>query len=99
MNSNGHISRRSIKANHQYPDVQQGLCDGIKNYVVSIVKTSVESYCLSPGKVCVAGPPGPKGIEGIRGERGPKGSTGIKGQKGIIFYYLVTCHLLNDTLL
>ena len=99
MNSNGQISRRSVKATHQYPDVQQGLCDGIKNYVVSIVKTSVESYCLSPGKVCVAGLPGPKGIEGSRGEPGPKGSTGIKGQKGIILYYLVTRHLLNDTLL
>ena len=83
MNFNGQISRRSLKTNHQYPDVLQGLSDGIKKYVVSIVKTSVESYCLSPGKVCVAGPPGPKGIKGTHGERGPKGSTGIKGQKGI----------------
>ena len=86
MNSNGQISRRSLKTNHQYPDVVQGLGDGIKNYVVSIVKTSVESYCLSPGKVCVAGPPGPKGIEGSRGERGPKGNTGIKGQKGVLLF-------------
>jgi len=83
VNSNGQISRRSLKTNHQYPDALQGLGDGIKNYVVSIVKTSVESYCLSPGKVCVAGPPGPKGIEGTPGERGPKGTTGIKGEKGI----------------
>lgn len=83
MNSNGHMSRRSLKTNHQYSDVLQGLGDGVKNYVLSIVKTSVESYCLSPGKVCVAGPPGPKGIEGSRGEQGPKGSTGIKGEKGI----------------
>jgi len=82
VNSNGQISRRSLKTNHQYPDALQGLGDGIKNYVVSIVKTSVESYCLSPGKVCVAGPPGPKGIEGTPGERGPKGTTGIKGEKG-----------------
>jgi len=82
MHPNGQISRRSIKTHSQYPDALQGLSDGIKNYVVSIMKESVESYCLSPGKVCVAGPPGPKGIEGSRGERGPKGSTGIKGQKG-----------------
>jgi len=83
MDSNGQISRRSLKTNRQYPDALQGLGDGIKNYVVSITKESVESYCLSPGKVCVAGPPGPKGIEGPRGERGPKGSAGIKGEKGI----------------
>ena len=81
--SNSQISRRSLKSHRLYPDVLQGLGDGIKNYVVSIVKTSVESYCLSPGKVCVAGPPGPKGIEGSPGGRGPKGSTGIKGEKGI----------------
>ena len=80
--SNGQISRRSLKTNRQYSDALQALGDGIKNYVVSIVKESVESYCLSPGKVCVAGPPGPKGIDGTPGERGPKGSTGIKGQKG-----------------
>ena len=83
MDSNGQMSRRSLKTNHQNPDALQGLSDGIKNFVVSIIKHSVESYCLSPGKVCVAGPPGPKGIEGSRGERGPKGNTGIKGQKGI----------------
>ena len=59
------------------------MSDGIKKYVTSIVKESVEYYCLSPNKVCVAGPPGPKGIEGSRGERGPKGSTGIKGERGI----------------
>ena len=83
MDSNGKLSRRSLKTNGRYIDVLRGLGDGIKNYVVSITKQSVESYCLSPGKVCVTGPPGPKGIEGSRGERGPKGSTGIKGQKGI----------------
>ena len=83
MHSNSQMSRRSLKTNHQNPDALQVLGDGIKNFVVSIIKESVESYCLSPGKVCVAGPPGPKGIEGSRGERGPKGSTGIKGQKGI----------------
>ena len=83
MHSNGQMSRRSLKTNHPNPDAIQGLSDGIKNFVVPIIKESVESYCLSPGKVCVAGPPGPKGIEGSRGERGPKGSTGIKGQKGI----------------
>ncbi|XP_020623009.1 opioid-binding protein/cell adhesion molecule homolog isoform X1 [Orbicella faveolata] len=82
MDSNGQISRRSLKTNSQYPDALQEIGDGIKKYVASIIKESVESYCVSPGKVCVAGPPGPKGIEGSRGERGPKGSTGIKGQKG-----------------
>ena len=85
MHSNGRMSRRSLKTNHQNPDALQGLSDGIKNFVVPIIKESVESYCLSPGKVCIAGPPGPKGIEGSRGERGPKGSTGIKGQKGCYF--------------
>lgn len=83
MNYNGQISSRSLNAKHQYPDVVQGLTVGIKNYVTSIFKESVESYCLSPGKVCVAGPQGPKGIEG------PKGSTGNKGQKGI--QHQVTC--------
>ena len=77
------MSRRSVITDNQNPDALQGLSDGIKNFVVSIIKESVESYCLSPGKVCVAGPPGLKGIEGSRGERGPKGSSGIKGQKGI----------------
>ena len=80
MNSNGPISRRSLSTNNQYPDTLQGLALGIKNYVASIVKESVESYCPSPGKVCVAGSPGPKGDEG---SQGPKGSPGIKGQKGI----------------
>ena len=83
MKSNGHVSRRSLKLNRQYADGIQEISDGIKKYVTSIVKESVESYCLSPNKVCVTGPPGPKGIEGSRGERGPKGSTGIKGEKGI----------------
>ena len=83
MDSNSKISRRSIRTDSQYPVALQEIGDGIKKYVTSIIKESVESYCLSPGKVCVAGPPGPKGIEGSRGERGPKGSTGIKGQKGI----------------
>ena len=83
MHSNSQISRRSLKTKTQYTDALQGLGDGIKNYVASITKESVESYCVSPGKVCVTGPPGPKGIEGPRGERGPKGSTGDKGEKGI----------------
>ena len=83
MDSKVQISRRSLKTNSQYPDALQEIGDGIKKYVASIIKESVESYCVFPGKVCVAGPPGPKGIEGSRGERGPKGSTGMKGQKGI----------------
>ena len=85
MYSNGEMSmsRRSLLTNHQYPDALQEISDRIKRYVASIVKESVGAYCVSPRKVCVAGPPGPKGIEGSRGEPGPKGSTGIKGQKGI----------------
>ena len=83
MASSGKISRRSVRTDSPYPAALQEIGDGIKKYVSSIIKESVESYCLSPGKVCVAGPPGPKGIEGPRGERGPKGSNGIKGQKGI----------------
>lgn len=75
-----------MKPNHQYPDGLQEMSDGFKKYVAAIVKESVESYCLSPNKVCVAGPPGPKGMEGSRGERGPKGTTGIKGEKGIQDY-------------
>ncbi|XP_078383110.1 uncharacterized protein LOC144665694 isoform X4 [Oculina patagonica] len=82
MNSKGHVSRRSVKTNSQYPDAVQQISDGIKNYVSSIVKESVQSYCLPPGKMCVAGPPGLKGIEGPRGERGPKGTAGVKGDKG-----------------
>ena len=78
-----HISRRSLKPNSQYPDGLQEINDGFKKFIASVVKDSVESYCLSPGKVCLAGPPGPKGIEGSRSERGLKGSTGIKGEKGI----------------
>ncbi len=83
MNSKGQISRRSVRTNSQYPDALQQIGDGVKKYVASIVKDSVQSYCLSPGKMCVAGPPGPKGIEGPRGERGPKGTAGVKGDKGI----------------
>ena len=83
INSNFQIYRRSLKPNSQYPDGLQEITDGIKKYVASVVRESVDSYCLSPGKVCMPGPPGPKGIEGSRGERGLKGSTGIKGEKGI----------------
>jgi len=91
MHYNGKILRRSLKTKGQYPDALQEIGDGIKKYVASIIKESVESYCVSPRKVCVAGPPGPKGIDGPRGERGPKGNTGIKGKKGIEDY--VTCYL------
>ena len=94
MDFNGQISRRSLKTNSQYPNALQEIGDGIKKYVASIIKESVESYCVSPGKVCVTGPPGPRGIERSRGERGPKGSTGIKGQKGI--QDLVTCSAVTE---
>ena len=83
MNSKGQISRRSVRTNSQYPDALQQISDGIKKYVASTVKESVQSYCLPPRKICVAGPPGPKGIEGPRGQRGPKGTAGVKGEKDI----------------
>ena len=55
-----------------------------RKYVTSIIAESIETYCLFPGKVCVAGPPGPKGIPGNRGKRGLKGTKGKKGTKGIM---------------
>ena len=76
------IIRRSLKTNHSYSDLDE-VGDGLKRYVKSIVAESVESYCLSPNKVCLAGPPGLKGIQGNRGKRGPKGTKGKKG-KGIM---------------
>ena len=61
MHSNSQMSRRSLKTNHQNPDALQVLGDGIKNFVVSIIKESVESYCLSPGKVVRGRSPRTKG--------------------------------------
>ena len=52
--------------------------------MTSIVTESIGTYCLSPGKVCVAGPRGPRGIPGNRGKRGPRGSKGKTGGKGIM---------------
>ena len=76
------IIRRSLKTNHSYSDLDE-VGDGLKRYVKSIVAESVESYCLAPNKICLAGPPGLKGIQGNRGKRGPKGTKGKKG-KGIM---------------
>ena len=50
--------------------------------MTSIVTESIGTYCLSPGKFCVAGPRGPRGIPGNRGKRGPRGSKGKTGEKG-----------------
>ena len=50
--------------------------------MTSIVTESIGTYCLSPGKVCVAGPRGPRGVPGNRGKRGPRGSKGKTGGKG-----------------
>ena len=47
--------------------------NGFKKYVTFIATESIGTYCLSPGKVCVAG-----------GRRGPKGTRGKPGAKGII---------------
>ena len=50
--------------------------------MTSIVTESIGTYCLSSGKVCVAGPRGPRGVPGNRGKRGPRGSKGKTGGKG-----------------
>ena len=55
---------------------------GFRKYMTSLVTESIGTYCLSPGKVCVAGPRGPRGIPGNRGKRGPRGSKGKTGEKG-----------------
>ncbi|KAJ7376528.1 hypothetical protein OS493_034265 [Desmophyllum pertusum] len=80
----GKIVRRSIKTRRNDSVGLKDLSDGFKRYVTSIIAQSVESYCLSPDKVCVAGPPGPKGIQGNLGKRGPKGTKGREGTKGIM---------------
>ena len=77
------VVRRSSKMNRGDSDLED-VGDGLKRYVKSIVAGSVESYCLTPNKVCLAGPPGAKGSQGGRGKRGPKGTKGKKGTKGII---------------
>ncbi|KAL9961767.1 hypothetical protein ACROYT_G030783 [Oculina patagonica] len=86
VSGNGYRSktvRRSLKTNHNNSK-QEEVGDGLKRYVNSIVVESLKSYCLAPGRVCVAGPPGPKGTQGNRGKRGPKGTRGKKGTKGIM---------------
>ena len=72
-----------MKTNHSDSDLDE-VGDGLKRYVKSIVAETVESYCLAPNKVCIAGPPGPKGNQGNRGKRGSKGTKGKKGTKGIM---------------
>ena len=76
--------RRSLKSNRNSSVSPAVDSDGFKKYVSSIIAQSLETYCLSPGKVCVAGPPGQKGIPGNRGKRGQKGTRGKKGTKGIM---------------
>ncbi|KAL9961761.1 hypothetical protein ACROYT_G030775 [Oculina patagonica] len=79
------IIRRNLKANHNNSKLKEvGDGTGLKRFVTSIVAESLESYCLAPRRVCVAGPPGPKGNQGNRGRRGPKGTKGKKGTKGIM---------------
>ena len=51
----------------------------IERFVTSII---VGSVCLTPGKVCVAGPPGPRGKRRPRGTNGRKGTQGIMGPPG-----------------
>lgn len=77
------IVRRNLKTNNSYSDLDE-VGDGLKRYVKSIVAESVESHCLAPNKVCLAGPPGPKGNQGNRGKRGPRGTKGKKGTKCIM---------------
>ena len=78
------IVRRSLKFNRNNSVSPAVAGDGFKKYVSLIIAESLETYCLSPGKVCVAGPPGQKGIPGNRGKRGQKGTRGKKGTKGIM---------------
>ena len=76
------IVRRSLRTNRS-DSVNQAEADtGFRKYVTSIVTESIGTYCLSPGKFCVAGPRGPRGIPGNRGKRGPRGSKGKTGEKG-----------------
>ena len=76
------IVRRSLTTNRS-DSVNQAEADtGFRKYMTSIVTESIGTYCLSPGKVCVAGPQGPRGIPGNRGKRGPRGSKGKTGGKG-----------------
>ena len=77
------IVRRSLNINRSDSVSQAEADTGFRKYMTSIVTESIGTYCLSPGKVCVAGPRGPKGIPGNRGKRGPRGSMGKKGGKGI----------------
>ena len=76
------IVRRSLTTNRS-DSVNQAEADtGFRKYMTSIVIESIGTYCLSPGKVCVAGPRGPRGNPGNRGKRGPRGSKGKTGEKG-----------------
>ena len=84
MKHNVKIIRRSLNTNRNDSVSPAVPGDGFKKYVTSIISESIGNYCLSPGKVCLAGPPGPKGIPGNRGKRGPKGTKGKKGTKGIM---------------
>ena len=77
------IVRRSLETNQSDSNLDE-VGDGLRRYVKSIVAESVESYCLAPSKLCIAGPPGPKGNQGNRGKRGPKGTKGKKGTQGIM---------------
>ena len=76
------IVRRSLRTNRS-DSVNQAEADtGFRKYMTSLVTESIGTYCLSPGKICVAGPRGPRGIPGNRGKRGPRGSKGKTGEKG-----------------
>ena len=72
-----------MKTNHSDSHLDE-VGDGLKRYVKSIFAESLESYCLAPNKVCLAGPPGPKGNQGSHGKRGSKGTKGKQGTKGIM---------------
>ncbi|PFX16087.1 Basement membrane-specific heparan sulfate proteoglycan core protein [Stylophora pistillata] len=78
------IVRRSLTSNQSDAVHQQEADNGFRKYVKFIVAESRGTYCLSSGKVCVAGPRGPKGTPGNRGKRGPKGTRGKTGTKGFM---------------
>ena len=81
MKHNVRIVRRSLTFNESDSVHQQEAENGFKKYVTS---ESIGTYCLSPGKVSVAGPRGPKGTPGNRGRRDPKGTKGETGTKGVV---------------
>ena len=74
------IARRSVDTVSSNDSVGiRDIREVIKRYVTLIM---VGSVCLTPGKVCLVGPPGPRGKGGPRGPKGRKGTQGVMGPPG-----------------